>query len=255
MSGLSPRARALFERARAEGTPTARERERLYARLDAAIAAGSAPNGSAANGGAPSEPPAPAAGTAAPAGATLASVSTAALGIVAALAALTALTVLLTPPAPVPVPKSEPDSPSGPASDSAPALVPDAEPEPAPEPVPVPVPVPVPDSAASSARPLRTTAPVADLAAELALLRRAQAARVDARYSDALGVLAEHEARFPHGALAREREIARALVLCESGDVARGRALALRLGPSAWSGSIARACGDTHDDDARGDAP
>ena len=81
-----------------------------------------------------------------------------------------------------------------------------------------------------------------DLAAELALLRAALRARRTGDVAAALDALDAHEARFPLGVLANERDVTRAAVICESGDLERGRALAAPFASSAWGGALARAC-------------
>ena len=55
------------------------------------------------------------------------------------------------------------------------------------------------------------------LAAETALLGRAQSALAAGRNEEALAILEEHARRFPRGALAHERDGARWLALCASG--------------------------------------
>jgi len=85
------------------------------------------------------------------------------------------------------------------------------------------------------------------LTEELLLLRRAQAARRAHRYASALAALREHQRRFPEGTLASERDVARALTLCESGRLDEGRALAAPFAGSAWAASLDEACADSID--------
>lgn len=109
--------------------------------------------------------------------------------------------------------------------------------------------VPAPDPApliAAAAQPdpaldVRTTSAdrslaAGDLASELALIRGAYASLRLGHPERALAQLDRHAARFPHGELAQAREVARAIALCQSGDVVRARALAaelLRRSPSS----------------------
>jgi len=79
-------------------------------------------------------------------------------------------------------------------------------------------------------------APAADLSAETALLRTAQAAlgRGDARA--ALAALDAHEAQFPSGALTEERLGARVFALCSMGrrgDAARAARALLDRAPTS----------------------
>lgn len=62
-----------------------------------------------------------------------------------------------------------------------------------------------------------TTSEASSLAAELALLREAQRALASHDSSAALAALDRHEAEFPRGALAHERDVARIAALCEDG--------------------------------------
>ena len=113
--------------------------------------------------------------------------------------------------------ESDPATPS-PAASAAPAPEPEAAPASEPEAAPAPAP---------------STA--ADLDAELALVRAAQAAlaRDPAR---ALEITATHLDRFPDGQLAQEREVAaiQALVALGRRDEAQARAAAFR---AKWPGS------------------
>jgi hypothetical protein len=52
---------------------------------------------------------------------------------------------------------------------------------------------------------------------EASLLQSAQRALAAGRADAALGLLAEHELRFPSGALAEERRVAKVLALCSLG--------------------------------------
>jgi len=74
----------------------------------------------------------------------------------------------------------------------------------------------------------RTEATPNDLAAELALLSRAQHAHARGDFDAALAALDEHERRFPAGDLVAERRGHRAIVLCAD-DPASGRPFATRF--------------------------
>jgi hypothetical protein len=64
------------------------------------------------------------------------------------------------------------------------------------------------------------------LEAELALLRDAKKALDDGDSSRALGILDEHQRRFPNGILVEERASTRVLALCAAGRTAEARASA-----------------------------
>ena len=264
MSDLSPRARALFDKAREAGAPTPAERERLYQKLEPMT-----------GGPGPTTPP-PAAGGA---GAWVAG------GIVVGLAVAGLVwhgvgddagrsptrpkdTVVASDVALPPAVGVHPELPLGsgelPASSVAPASGTTAR-------SPATGATGASDRPPGSPQPPRTSARAGathdaaqrpgaasrrradaernaqatgnDLAAELALLQTAQRARHERRFDAALASLASHATRFPDGALAHEREVTRALVLCERGDLERGRILATRFAPSAWSGALRAACG------------
>ena len=67
------------------------------------------------------------------------------------------------------------------------------------------------------------------LVPEIALMRRAESALAGGDPSDALELLNEHAATFPHGALAEEREATRILALCALGRTAEARTAARRF--------------------------
>lgn len=87
-----------------------------------------------------------------------------------------------------------------------------------------------------------------DLAAELALIKRATAAMHEGRHADGLAVLREHAERFPRGWMADERRVTRAELLCASGrvDEARteARAFLREREGSALSGRMRRVCSE-----------
>jgi hypothetical protein len=235
MSALSPRARDLFARARAEGAPSAADRARVLERVSKAIAEPSAP------------PPAPPAGLSMTARMLLA---IAALGTIAAVSwsGIGEGARRTTPPIervmPAAVAIETPVSPTESARVEATAI--EATPIEAP-------PTPIADVAPSAPartrapRPARPIEPASDLAAELALLRTAQRARRAGDLPAALAALDEHATQFPEGVLANERDVTRAAVVCESGDLAHGRALAAPFASSAWAGALAQACAATTD--------
>jgi hypothetical protein len=256
MSGLSPRARELFARARAAGAPTAVERAALYAKIESAIDAPTP---------APSSPPSSATIPSGWIGAS-AVIGLAALGI-AWLASperdppSTASTMLHAQHAQ----SAQPEAPSASDRPAIGAGVIAGITPPPPSASSTGAEVTRRGDTASTARAVprdvrgsrdgagsraprsarRADGPDdadADLAAELRLLRRAQDARRDRRWTDALSSLDVHGSRFPGGALAIEREVTRALVLCESGELERGRALAGRFSSSAWARALAAAC-------------
>jgi hypothetical protein len=68
--------------------------------------------------------------------------------------------------------------------------------------------------------------PTDSLAGESQLLSSAQRALASGDPERALSMLADHAARFPDGALAPERDAARVLALCASGNRVQARALA-----------------------------
>lgn len=88
----------------------------------------------------------------------------------------------------------------------------------------LPASAPPPPPIKASARP-----PVVDLRQEAELLARAQRALRSGQPGLALEVLAEHAQKFPRGALAQEREAARALASCKLGRTAEGLASIERL--------------------------
>jgi hypothetical protein len=81
---------------------------------------------------------------------------------------------------------------------------------------------PQPIAVAKTRRPGRISTPQESYAAELDLLRRAQAAYASGDFPRALILLAEHGRRFPDGRLAEEREALRVRSLASSGH--RGEA-------------------------------
>ncbi len=121
-----------------------------------------------------------------------------------------------------------PTGPTGPVKPKATVTVAAPRVEPAPEAAPAAV---VPVQKDMSPRPVRSapTGERGSLAEELAVVDRAQAQLGAGEVAAALATIAEHERRFPAGALVDLREAARAEALCRSGDRAGAEAAARRL--------------------------
>lgn len=95
-------------------------------------------------------------------------------------------------------------------------------------------------SVSSTAASVTSVPPLASsstLSEEAALLQRAERALSGNEPNAALAALAEHERRFPAGALREERRAAKVLALCTLGRVAEARALA-RAFVNAAPGSV-----------------
>jgi RNA polymerase sigma-70 factor (ECF subfamily) len=75
--------------------------------------------------------------------------------------------------------------------------------------------------------------PASTLAEEVALLSKATSALHSGQASRALNILAEHQRKFPRGALAAERRGARAQALCQLGRKEEARATLQALSPSS----------------------
>lgn len=93
---------------------------------------------------------------------------------------------------------------------------------------------PAPPATVSPAREPEAAEPEAapsasSLAAEVALLRRAQAAINQGDADAALRILAEHASQHPSGVMAAEREAARVVALCRAGREAEARAASARF--------------------------
>jgi hypothetical protein len=132
---------------------------------------------------------------------------------------------------------------------------PGAAPAPADPPAPLPtIAAPAPDPAPRAVRPTAPR-PADDLAAELALLRRARAALTGGTPAEALPLLDEFERRFGAGHLAEEGALLRVQALCDSGARARARAaaeqLVRRFPDSPHAPTAARVCADQPTDGAR----
>jgi hypothetical protein len=87
-------------------------------------------------------------------------------------------------------------------------------------------------------------APDGDFAAELALVGAAQRARLQRHPALALTLLAEHERDFATGILSTERDVLRAQIACESGDIERGLALGAPYTNGAYASRIRTSCGE-----------
>jgi hypothetical protein len=76
---------------------------------------------------------------------------------------------------------------------------------------------PPPEPQRSSHKPPRDAPEASSLAAEVELLKRAQAAHNEGRHDAALRLLEQHRRRFPRGQMGEAREVARMLALCNLG--------------------------------------
>lgn len=242
-TGLSPEARALIAQARGGDDPSDADRARVRRALLATVAGG--------------------AGLAATSAASSAAASTVGTGLAATVAKVAAVilvvggvgagTVMVAPwedpPAvEAPAPRARASRPTveraaapapqpPPVAPAVEAALPVPVDEPSP-PVVAPEPPAAPRAETVRPRPSRpapveppppaqpASLPASTLAAEVALLRSAQAALNGGDPETALARLGDHARRFPDGAMAEEREAARVLALCRAGrdDEARGAA-------------------------------
>lgn len=105
-------------------------------------------------------------------------------------------------------------------------------------------------AAARSPRPRPTAAPGAgasgELAAELALIKRATEAKSQRRFADGLAALRDHAERFPRGLFADERMVLEAELHCAAGRVSKADALVERFlrerAGSALTGRMRNVC-------------
>lgn len=85
-----------------------------------------------------------------------------------------------------------------------------------------------------------------DLAAELALIKRATEAKAQLRFADGLAALRDHARRFPRGVLADERMVLEAELHCAAGRVSKADALVERFlrerAGSALTGRMRNVC-------------
>lgn len=140
-------------------------------------------------------------------------------------------------PAPsAPAPDARP-APHRPAPQTTPASPPSAVPEP---------PAPAQSIAPPAAPPAPASPPARDaLAREVALLSRATSALRAGHLEAALRILADHQRRFPTGALVEERRAAKAQALCLLGRIDEGRAELARLTPRTPAAATAQqVCND-----------
>ena len=90
-------------------------------------------------------------------------------------------------------------------------------------------------------------APEEDIAADVALLSRAQAAWRSGRAGEALRLAEEHRTRFPGSAFGKERDAIRVLTLCALGREDAAKRIAARLLASSrgspWRQAVAESCG------------
>jgi TolA-binding protein len=111
------------------------------------------------------------------------------------------------------------------------------------EPTTAAIPAPAPPSNAGNARTSSSRRSDA-LAAEVAILSRAETELHAGRFTSALDVLDEHARRFPRGTLTQERVAARVQALCGLGRVAEAKAELTQLGSgSLQAGSAREVCG------------
>lgn len=244
MSELSPEALSLVEGGRSAGQPSAADRERLRSKLvaqlgAAAFASATATHASTATALSSNAAGSTVGGAAASSAATVGASGGTLFGLtkLALAAALVGAacggvylsvrafeTVPAAPAAPATAARapaaalSKPAAPTG----SAPVVLQQAPEVVAETPAPVAVRKPRrerPSPVAVSTPAQAPSAPSLDLAAELELLARAQAALRQNRPEQALALAHEHEARFAAGAMSEERRGVEALARCALGDV------------------------------------
>ncbi len=215
---LDPKARALVEAGRRAFRSTAVDRERVEAALRARLGDAALP---------------PDAGVTQVATTTSwPAVTGAAIGV-CVLAGVAFYALRPAPVAPVPDARSATHPPIAQATPADPAPhIPAAEPESA---------APAPSVVPSSTPPLAPSPRTRDaLAREVALLSRATSELRAGRPAAALKVLADHQRRFPTGALVEERRGAKAQALCLLGRIDEGRAELARLTPQSPAAATAQ---------------
>lgn len=220
MSNLGPESRALLDEGREALRPGAVDRERILSTLQARM------------GGLPPEPLAePATATSGALG--WPAISALAIGL--AFGGGLLLHRYSTEPPPAPGPSKPSDSIPAPAPAPTSVPAPEAEASPA-----APLPEPAPSVERRPAAPSR---PADHLAQEVALLSRAQKELHAGRFTAALGLLGEHQRKFPRGTLAQERVAARIQALCGLGRNAEADAELARVSPgSLHAGRAREAC-------------
>jgi len=214
MTTLDPNARALIEAGRRALRSTAGDRERIEAALRTRLGDAALP---------------PDAGvTQVATTASWQALAGAAIGV-CVLAGVAFYALRPTPSAPEPEVRSAPHRP---APQTTPADPPSAVPERAAPAHSIVPPSTPPASASPRARD--------SLAREVALLSRATSALRAGRPAAALRTLADHQRRFPTGALVEERRAAKAQALCLLGRVGEGRAELARLTPQSPAAATAQ---------------
>jgi hypothetical protein len=211
---LTPGARAIVDAARGDDEPGAGDRERVRAKVLAALAAGGAAGAGAAGKAS--------AATSATAGGALATklaviaVAVAGLATGAYLAMRSPSTTTTPPPSQSEVSALPPEP--QPEPEVVPEVTADASIEMAPEDVPDPAPKP------RAKRKVEAPAlsPADSLREERALIARASDALRDGDGAAALAAVKEHQRRFPDGLLIEERSAARVQALCALGRTADG---------------------------------
>lgn len=135
------------------------------------------------------------------------------------------------------------------AAPEVPAAVQPAPVQPKPEPAPqqAAVPEPAPDEAGSSPqpsapkpRPERPREHKAGVADEVALMGRIRRAIQAGESQRALGLLRQHERRYPDGVFADERRVSQAEALCAAGETERGARIASAFIDDKPSSPLAR---------------
>ncbi len=215
---LDPKARALVEAGRRAFRSTAVDRERVEAALRARLGDAALP---------------PDAGvTQVATTMSWPAVTGAAIGV-CVLAGVAFYALRPAPVAPVPDVRSATHRPIPQTTPADPApQIPAAEPESA---------APTPSVVPSSTPPLAPSPRTRDaLAREVALLSRATSELRAGRPAAALNVLADHQRRFPTGALVEERRAAKAQALCLLGRVDEGRAELAHLTPQSPAAATAQ---------------
>jgi hypothetical protein len=215
---LTPGARAVVDAARSGDEPGAGDRERVRAKVLAAIAAG----GAAGAGAAGHASAATSAGSATAGGALAAKLAMIAIAVAGV--ATGAYLALRSPDRaaeqmPAPSVSALPPEPQ-PEPEVAPAITADAAIEMGPEDVPDPSPAK--PRATKKKDPAPTLSPADSLREERALIARASDALRDGDAAAALTAVKEHQRRFPDGMLIEERSAARVQALCALGRTADG---------------------------------
>jgi hypothetical protein len=223
VSTLGPESRALLDEGREALLPGAGDRERILESLRTATGGGATPGPEVLQGAAPQ---------AALGGLSWPVVSTIVVGL--SFGGGLALHQLSNAGSPVDAPTTLSTLPPPPVT-----ATPSTTPAPVTEDAPPPAPL---------LPPAETRSPPAHrssdrLAEEVQLLSRAQKDLYAGRFGAALGLLAEHQRKFPRGRLTQERVAARIQALCGLGRVAEANAELARVSPgSLHAGRAREAC-------------